>query len=133
MDSLFYIYMLAKSSLPRKDGALDFDAMDSFMSHIIDVVSSNGEVAVRVFPPDSFVLQSFADKVAIEIVGRALITVLSISNLKDVTDQRVYHPSFDKSSGCVERGVSEVNRCDISRIMAPRRRAFSFGSSCHAE
>jgi recyclin-1 len=60
----------------RKEEALDFDAMDSFMTHVLDIVSTNGKIATRIFPPDSFALLSFADKVAVEVVSHPHLLIL---------------------------------------------------------
>ena len=76
-DNITYVLQSLFASkltiLYRTDGRLDFDAMDSFMTHIIDVVSTNGTVAVRVFPPESMVILSFADKIALEVVRFTII------------------------------------------------------------
>lgn len=52
----------------RKDGVLDFDAMDEFMEHVLNSLHSDGAIAVRVFPPSSYVVLSFADRIASEVV-----------------------------------------------------------------
>ena len=55
----------------RKDGKLDFDAMDAFISHILSILKENGIRAVRVFPPEANVLLSFSERVAMEVVRHA--------------------------------------------------------------
>ena len=50
------------------DGALDFGAMDAFMVHVIEALKEHGARAVRVFPPASRVLVSFAERLANEVV-----------------------------------------------------------------
>ena len=52
-----------------RENALDFTAMDSFMSHILDVLRNDGKVAVKVFPKESYVVLSYAEKVAQEVVS----------------------------------------------------------------
>ena len=52
----------------RSDGNLNFDAMDSFMTDTLKSVLGHGSLAVRVFPPSSHVLISFAQRVASEVV-----------------------------------------------------------------
>ena len=55
-------------------GGLDFEAMDSFMSFILDTVKEHGARAVRVFPPAANVLISFSDRIANEVVGTRSLT-----------------------------------------------------------
>ncbi|KAG6909572.1 hypothetical protein DXG01_016822 [Tephrocybe rancida] len=59
------------------DGALDFDAMDAFMSSVLSSLEEHGARAVRVFPPSAQVLLSFADRVATEVVGEYITTLLT--------------------------------------------------------
>ena len=47
---------------------LDFDAMDEFMTHVLEAIRVNGSLAVRVFPPASEVLLNFADRLATDVV-----------------------------------------------------------------
>ncbi len=54
----------------RKDETLDFDAMDTFMNHILAVLKEQGGRAVKVFPPEANVLLSFAERIASEVVSR---------------------------------------------------------------
>ncbi|KAI0342549.1 hypothetical protein BDW22DRAFT_1407606 [Trametopsis cervina] len=60
-----------------KDGQLDFDAMDVFITAILAVLQEQGSRAVRVFPPDAHVLVSFADRVACEVVGEYISSLLT--------------------------------------------------------
>ena len=73
-------------SLPRMDwrvlifasseGQLDFDAMDQFMDVILSAIREHGAQAVRVFPPASQVLIFFSDRLAMEVVGEYITTLL---------------------------------------------------------
>lgn len=60
----------------RKDEELDFDAMDTFISAILAILQEQGSRAVRVFPPESQVLLSFAERMASEVVSIVLILTL---------------------------------------------------------
>ena len=57
------------SGFGRKDNALEFDAMDAFMSFVLKAIEEHGSRAVRVFPPPSQVLISFAERIAQEVVS----------------------------------------------------------------
>ena len=52
----------------RKEGALNFDAMDAFITQVLNVLKVHGGRAVRVFPPEANVLLSFAERIANEVV-----------------------------------------------------------------
>ncbi|KAF7430450.1 F-box protein: endocytic membrane traffic, recycling ReCYcling 1 [Pleurotus ostreatus] len=60
-----------------KDGVLDFDAMDEFMTHVLEAIRVNGSLAVRVFPPASEVLLNFADRLATDVVGEYITALLT--------------------------------------------------------
>ncbi|KAJ3716502.1 exocyst complex component Sec10-like protein [Lentinula raphanica] len=60
-----------------KDRHLAFDAMDDFMSIVLKALSDHGSRAVRVFPPEAGVLISFSERVASEVVGEYISTVLA--------------------------------------------------------
>ncbi|KAI5122031.1 hypothetical protein M0805_008021 [Coniferiporia weirii] len=60
-----------------KDGALDFTAMDEFMVHVLDALRSDGMTAANVFPPESFVIISFTDRLALEVVGEYITPLLT--------------------------------------------------------
>lgn len=51
------------------DGQLDFDAMDAFISEVLTALREHGSRAVRVFPPTTAVLLSFADRLASDVVS----------------------------------------------------------------
>ncbi|KIY45782.1 hypothetical protein FISHEDRAFT_66826 [Fistulina hepatica ATCC 64428] len=59
------------------DGALQFDAMDSFMSAISQSIIEHGSRAIRVFPSQSHVLLNFAERVANDVVGEYILTLLA--------------------------------------------------------
>lgn len=58
--------------------ALDFAAMDAFMAHIATVLREHGARAVRVFPPASQVVLSFAERIAHEVVRTSLFPSFSL-------------------------------------------------------
>ncbi|KAF5377856.1 hypothetical protein D9615_006823 [Tricholomella constricta] len=60
-----------------KDGALDFDAMDEFMTVVLQAIEEHGSRAVRVFPPAAQVLPAFAERVAGEVVGEYVTSLLT--------------------------------------------------------
>ncbi|KAF9029567.1 hypothetical protein BDZ89DRAFT_1065353 [Hymenopellis radicata] len=60
-----------------KGDNLEFDAMDEFMKAVIGAVTEHGSRAVRVFPPAADVLISFADRVATEVVGEYITSLLT--------------------------------------------------------
>jgi recyclin-1 len=62
--------------LRRRGSELDFDAMDEFMSHVLSALDEHGSRAVRVFPPPSQVLTSFADRVAVEVVRHFFFRII---------------------------------------------------------
>ncbi|KAL5514904.1 hypothetical protein ACEPAG_2220 [Sanghuangporus baumii] len=60
-----------------KDNTLDFTAMDTFMDHILNVIRNDGTIAVDVFPKKSYVVLSYADRVAQEVVGEYTTPLLT--------------------------------------------------------
>ncbi|KAI8974035.1 exocyst complex component Sec10-like protein [Trametes punicea] len=60
-----------------KDSELDFTAMDEFMADILSVLAEHGYRAVRVFPPEANVLLLFADRLANEVVGEYISSLLT--------------------------------------------------------
>ncbi|KAF5365282.1 hypothetical protein D9758_005333 [Tetrapyrgos nigripes] len=61
-----------------KDGrGLDFDAMHNFMDIILTAIKEHGSRAARVFPKDSGVLLFFADRVATEVAGEYITSLLT--------------------------------------------------------
>lgn len=51
--------------------------MDEFMDVILGAIREHGARAVRVFPPASQVLIQFADRLAMEVVGEYITTLLT--------------------------------------------------------
>lgn len=49
---------------------IDFSHMDNFMSHVLETGNREGEVITRVFPSNTDVLVTLADRIATEVVGR---------------------------------------------------------------
>ncbi|KAI0323382.1 hypothetical protein GY45DRAFT_1264660 [Cubamyces sp. BRFM 1775] len=60
-----------------KDEELDFTAMDEFIADILGALQEHGSRAVRVFPPEANVLLSFADRLANEVVGEYISSLLT--------------------------------------------------------
>ncbi|KAI0824477.1 exocyst complex component Sec10-like protein [Trametes gibbosa] len=56
---------------------LDFTAMDEFVAEILGALEEHGSRAVRVFPPDANVLLAFADRLANEVVGEYVTSLLT--------------------------------------------------------
>lgn len=63
--------------MPSKDRQLAFDAMDDFMTIVLNAISEHGSRAVRVFPAEAGVLISFSERVASDVVGEYISTVLT--------------------------------------------------------
>ncbi|KAI0759399.1 exocyst complex component Sec10-like protein [Trametes elegans] len=59
------------------DAELDFTAMDGFLADILSALEEHGARAVRVFPSDANVLISFADRLANEVVGEYISSLLT--------------------------------------------------------
>ncbi|KAI0752975.1 exocyst complex component Sec10-domain-containing protein [Daedaleopsis nitida] len=59
------------------DSQLDFTPMDEFIVEILAALQEHGSRAVRVFPPASNVLLSFADRLANEVVGEYIASLLT--------------------------------------------------------
>ncbi|KAF8635631.1 hypothetical protein AX15_000269 [Amanita polypyramis BW_CC] len=62
-----------------KENQLDFDAMDEFISVALTSIKDHGSCAVRVFPPAAQVLIYFADRLANEVIGEYITTLLAHS------------------------------------------------------
>ncbi|KDQ54036.1 hypothetical protein JAAARDRAFT_160970 [Jaapia argillacea MUCL 33604] len=60
-----------------KDGDLAFDAMDEFMRDVLSSIRTHGSRAVRVFPPASHVLLSFAERIANEVIAEYITSLLT--------------------------------------------------------
>lgn len=55
---------------------IDFSAMDEFMDHVQGVVTKEGTLIARVFPPDSDALVYFTDRLANDVVSLRLLLSL---------------------------------------------------------
>ncbi|KAF9530496.1 f-box protein pof6 [Crepidotus variabilis] len=60
-----------------KESQLDFRAMDEFMDAMAAAIYEHGARAVRVFPPASHVIIQFSDRLANEVVGDYITTLLT--------------------------------------------------------
>ena len=58
------------------DGRLDFNAMEAFISDILDALQEHGSRAVRVFLPAANVLLVLADRLPVDIVRRRVLPML---------------------------------------------------------
>lgn len=56
----------------RDQNKLDFNAMDEFMNHVITALHKDGGSAVRIFPPESYVVLSFAERLTNEVVSNPI-------------------------------------------------------------
>ncbi|KAF9458630.1 exocyst complex component Sec10-domain-containing protein [Collybia nuda] len=59
------------------ENSLDFTAMDEFMGSVLASLHEHGARAVRVFPPAAQVLLAFGDRIAGEVVGEYVGTLLT--------------------------------------------------------
>ncbi|EIW71948.1 recyclin-1 [Tremella mesenterica] len=56
---------------------LDFTPMDAFMSHVLETFRLDAQLAVRVFPLSARVVLSFCERVANDVIGEYLQSLLS--------------------------------------------------------
>ncbi|BEI86875.1 hypothetical protein CcaverHIS002_0702210 [Cutaneotrichosporon cavernicola] len=56
---------------------LDFTPMDAFMAHVLESFRLDAELAARVFPADAKVVYSFSDRLAMDVLGEYISTLLS--------------------------------------------------------
>ncbi|PWN50612.1 hypothetical protein IE53DRAFT_343779 [Violaceomyces palustris] len=59
--------------------ALDFTAMDAFMSEVVKSVREEGSLIARIFPPEQDVLLAFADRVASDVISEYIAPLLARS------------------------------------------------------
>jgi recyclin-1 len=69
------------SKVPAPSGTalvreLDFTPMDAFMSHVLESFKLDAELAVKVFPPGARIVHAFADRVAMDVIGEYISTLL---------------------------------------------------------
>lgn len=55
---------------------LDFTPMDAFMAHVLESFRLDAELAARVFPLGAKVVYSFSDRVAMDVLGEYINTLL---------------------------------------------------------
>lgn len=67
---------LANVTMQQSTAALDFTPMDKFISDIIEIVKKDGEIIARVFPPEQDVLLAYADRVAQDVIGKYVRSLL---------------------------------------------------------
>ncbi|GAA5893611.1 Rcy1p [Sporobolomyces salmoneus] len=67
--------------------AIDFSSMDSYMSSVLSILSREGSLIARVFPPESDVLLYFLDRLSNDVVSEYITTLLSAA-------QGLQHPLF---------------------------------------
>ncbi|EJF59704.1 hypothetical protein DICSQDRAFT_108611 [Dichomitus squalens LYAD-421 SS1] len=60
-----------------QNSELEFTPMDDFMADILAALEEHGSRAIRVFPSEANVLISFADRLASEVVGEYITTLLT--------------------------------------------------------
>ena len=60
-----------------QESQLAFDAMDEFMKYVLESFTESGSVVVRVFPPESLTLLSFASKLATDVIAEYITPLLS--------------------------------------------------------
>lgn len=90
--------------------------MDVFMKRILDALNSDGNVAVKIFPRDSYAVLSYAERLATEVVSTNIVYCLTIADI-ECEGWRVYHAAFNKGKRNIQQGLSHCHRCDISRGM----------------
>lgn len=56
---------------------LDFTPMDAFMSHVLESFKLDCELAIKVFPPSAGVVLTLCDRVAADVIGEYVQTLLS--------------------------------------------------------
>ncbi|PFH53495.1 hypothetical protein AMATHDRAFT_73316 [Amanita thiersii Skay4041] len=104
------------------DNELDFDAMDEFMSAVLTSIEEHGSRAVRVFPPASQVLVSFAERLANDVVGEYITDLLA--RARELGNQiflRAVAASFREAWRMVDAIMNASNQCkevDLKRTVA---------------
>lgn len=79
-DSSNEVSVDVSSKMQDKSGAmtrqLDFTPMDAFITHVLETFRIDAERATRVFPPEAKVILSFCDRVANDVVGEYVQSLL---------------------------------------------------------
>lgn len=94
--------------------------MDSFMEWVLRAISEHGARAVRIFPPPSQVLLSFADRIANEVVSAHILFLLVQPSELDI-GWGICHIAPLESTRIVYRYLSQVGRCIVPRILEDGR------------
>ncbi|KAJ3549085.1 hypothetical protein NM688_g5218 [Phlebia brevispora] len=105
-----------------KDETLVFDAMDAFMTNILSILKEHGGRAVHVFPPESNVLLSFAERLATEVVGEYVTSLLTRAReISNETFLKATAASFKETWRMVDVIVQVSS--ERSEALVPRTRA----------
>ena len=64
--------------------------MDEFIAEILAALQEHGTRAVRVFPPESHVLLSFADRLANEVVSLSVLRRVVGADMNLMTGRRIH-------------------------------------------
>ncbi|KAF7297818.1 hypothetical protein MKEN_01405500 [Mycena kentingensis (nom. inval.)] len=104
------------------EGYLDFDAMHEFMDSILGAITEHGSRAVRVFPPASGTLIAFCDRVATEIVGEYITSLLTRAReISNATFLKATAATFRESwrmTEAIMQAGKEREDSDISQTRA---------------
>ncbi|TFK34682.1 f-box protein pof6 [Crucibulum laeve] len=104
-----------------KDGALDFDAMDEFIAAILSAITEHGSRAVRVFPPSSQVLISFSERLATDVVGEYITSLLTRAReLSNETYLKATAASFREAWRMVDAIMQAAKQSKDSNISKTR-------------
>ncbi|KAJ7594120.1 exocyst complex component Sec10-domain-containing protein [Mycena floridula] len=100
-----------------KDGQLNFDAMDEFMTEILAAIIEHGSRAVRVFPPASQVLLAFSARVANEVVGEYIASLLSrAQQISNATYLRAAAATFREAFRMVDSIMQAAKQREDSNV-----------------
>lgn len=69
---------------PQPQSSLDFTSMDAFMADVLSGLQTDGSLVARVFPPEQQLLLAFASRIANEIVGEYINSVLTKARCIDI-------------------------------------------------
>ncbi|GAA6011961.1 hypothetical protein JCM11491_000118 [Sporobolomyces phaffii] len=85
-DPLKNLTKIETPSGGQADG-IDFSSMDAYMGHILSILTREGSLIARVFPPESDALVYFLDRLATDVVSEYITNLLSAA-------QGLQHPLF---------------------------------------
>ena len=99
---------------------IDFSAMDAYMKSILAVISRDGGLIARVFPPEADVLIYFTERIANDVISDYITSLLSAA-------QPLQHPLFLLATaatfGQVYRLVDAVLAIEPKSAMVTKERA----------